>query len=90
LKLNGAIMGALTFFAAERAAVFAPKDSRQKVPHLPCPRSGRRKRRRLALAEFALGIESLERFIRREPFHRPHECVFAVLALKNKAADSLL
>ncbi|MDR2210665.1 MAG: polynucleotide kinase-phosphatase [Spirochaetaceae bacterium] len=48
------------------------------------------KKRRLALAEFALGQESLERFVRREPFHRPHECVFAVLALENEAVDPRL
>jgi protein phosphatase len=48
------------------------------------------KKRRLALAEFALGMESLERFVRKEPFHRPHECVFAVLALENEAVDPRL
>ncbi|MDR2607187.1 MAG: hypothetical protein LBC57_02250, partial [Treponema sp.] len=48
------------------------------------------KKRRLALAEFALGQESLERFVRREPLHRLHECVFAVLALENEAVDPRL
>ncbi|MDR2134874.1 MAG: polynucleotide kinase-phosphatase, partial [Treponema sp.] len=48
------------------------------------------KKRRLALAEFALGMESLERFVRREPFHRLHECVFAVLALENETVDPRL
>jgi protein phosphatase len=48
------------------------------------------KKRRLALAEFALGMESLERFVRKEPFHRLHECVFAVLALENEAVDPRL
>jgi protein phosphatase len=48
------------------------------------------KKRRLALAEFALGQESLERFVRREPFHRLHECVFAVLALENEVVDPRL
>ncbi|MDR0590033.1 MAG: polynucleotide kinase-phosphatase, partial [Spirochaetaceae bacterium] len=48
------------------------------------------KKRRLALAEFALGLEALERFVRREPFHRLHECVFAVLALENEAVDPRL
>jgi 3' terminal RNA ribose 2'-O-methyltransferase Hen1 len=48
------------------------------------------KKRRLALAEFALGMESLERFVRREPFRRFHECVFAVLALENEAVDPRL
>jgi protein phosphatase len=48
------------------------------------------KKSRLALAEFALGMESLERFVRKEPFHRLHECVFAVLALENEAVDPRL
>jgi protein phosphatase len=48
------------------------------------------KKRRLALAEFALGQESLERFVRKEPFHRIHECVFAVLALENETVDPRL
>ena len=38
-------------------------------------------KRSLALREFALGVEGLERFIRREPLRRIHECVFGVLAL---------
>ncbi|MDR2757756.1 MAG: 3' terminal RNA ribose 2'-O-methyltransferase Hen1 [Spirochaetaceae bacterium] len=48
------------------------------------------KKRRLALAEFALGMESLERFVRKEPFHRFHECVFALLALENETVDPRL
>ncbi len=37
----------------------------------------------LALREFALGIEALGRFVRREPLRRVHECVFGVLALES-------
>ncbi|MDR2444699.1 MAG: polynucleotide kinase-phosphatase [Spirochaetaceae bacterium] len=48
------------------------------------------KKRNLALAEFALGQEALERFVRKEPFHRLHECVFAILALGNEAVDPRL
>jgi protein phosphatase len=48
------------------------------------------KKRRLAQVEFALGMESLERFVRKEPFHRLHECVFAVLALENEVVDPRL
>jgi protein phosphatase len=44
-------------------------------------------KRSLALREFALGMESLERFIRREPLRRVHECVFAVLALESEPVD---
>jgi len=44
----------------------------------------------LALSEFALGMESLERFVNKEPFYRVHECVFAVLALENETVDPRL
>ena len=44
----------------------------------------------LALREFALGIEALERFVRREPLRRVHECVFGVLALESEPVDPRL
>jgi protein phosphatase len=47
-------------------------------------------KRSLALREFALGIEALERFVREEPLHRVHECVFAVLALESEPVDPRL
>ncbi len=47
-------------------------------------------KRSLALREFALGIEGLERFARREPLRRVHECVFAVLALESEPVDPRL
>lgn len=47
-------------------------------------------KRSLALREFALGIEALERFVRREPLRRVHECVFGVLALESEPVDSRL
>jgi len=31
--------------------------------------------RSLAVREFAVGIEALERFVRKEPLYRVHECV---------------
>lgn len=48
------------------------------------------KKRSLALREFALGAESLERFVRREPLYRVHECVFGVLALESEPVDPRL
>lgn len=48
------------------------------------------RKRSLALREFALGIESLERFVRREPLRRVHECVFGVLALESEPVDPRL
>lgn len=47
-------------------------------------------KRSLALREFALGIESLERFARGEPLRRVHECVFGVLALESEPVDPRL
>ena len=47
-------------------------------------------KRSLALREFALGVESLERFVRREPLRRTHEAVFAVLALESEPVDPRL
>jgi protein phosphatase len=47
-------------------------------------------KRSLAQREFALGIEALERFVRREPLRRVHECVFAVLALQSEPVDPRL
>ena len=47
-------------------------------------------KRSLALREFALGIEGLERFVRNEPLRRVHECVFGVLALESEPVDPRL
>ena len=47
-------------------------------------------KRSLALREFALGIESLERFVRKEPLRRVHEAVFGVLALESEPVDPRL
>ena len=47
-------------------------------------------KRGLAHREFALGIEGLERFIRRGPLRRVHECVFGVLALESEPVDPRL
>jgi protein phosphatase len=47
-------------------------------------------KRSLAMREFALGIEGLERFARGEPLRRVHECVFGVLALESEPVDPRL
>jgi protein phosphatase len=47
-------------------------------------------KRSLALREFALGIEGLERFVQRESLRRVHECVFGVLALESEPVDPRL
>lgn len=47
-------------------------------------------KRGLALREFALGVEALERFVRKEPLRRVHEAVFGVLALESEPVDPRL
>jgi protein phosphatase len=47
-------------------------------------------KRSLALREFALGVEALERFVRGEPVRRVHECCFGVLALESEPVDPRL
>ncbi len=47
-------------------------------------------KRSLALREFALGVEGLERFVRREPLWRVHQAVFGVLALESEPVDPRL
>lgn len=47
-------------------------------------------KRSLAIREFALGLEGLERFVQREPLRRVHECVFGVLALESEPVDPRL
>ena len=48
------------------------------------------RKRSLALREFALGIEALQRFVEHEPLRRVHECVFGVLALESEPVDPRL
>ena len=47
-------------------------------------------KRSLALREFALGVEALQRFTEGEPLYRVHECVFGVLALESEPVDPRL
>lgn len=47
-------------------------------------------KRSLALREFALGAESLERFVKKVPLRRVHECVLGILALESEPVDPRL
>lgn len=51
---------------------------------------GLSRKQSLALREFALGIEGLERFVKKEPLRRIHESVFGVLALESEDVDPRL
>ncbi|MDE5584589.1 MAG: polynucleotide kinase-phosphatase [Ruminococcus sp.] len=48
------------------------------------------RKRNLALKEFSLGMESLKRFVRKEPLYRVHECAFGVLAFESEPVDPRL
>lgn len=47
-------------------------------------------KRSLALREFALGVEGLERFCQHMPLRAVHQCVFGVLALESEPVDPRL
>ncbi|OZC90986.1 polynucleotide kinase-phosphatase [Rhodococcus sp. 06-412-2C] len=44
----------------------------------------------MALREYALGMEALDRSVRNEPLYRVHQAVFAVLALESEPVDPRL
>lgn len=67
--------------------IYGPEYTR----HLPRLRErGVGAKRSLAIREFALGVDALERFVRGEPLRRVHECVFAILALESEPVDPRL
>ncbi|UOQ50727.1 polynucleotide kinase-phosphatase [Hymenobacter cellulosivorans] len=51
---------------------------------------GVKAKRNLALREFTLGVEGLERFVAGQPLRAVHQCVFGVLALESEAVDPRL
>ncbi|MEM6317832.1 MAG: polynucleotide kinase-phosphatase [Bacteroidota bacterium] len=51
---------------------------------------GLHRKRSMAIKEFALGVESLERFVAKQPLRKVHECVFGVLAMESEAVDPRL
>ena len=53
-------------------------------------RRGVGSKRGLAMREFALGVEGLDRFARGVPLRSVHECAFAVLALESEPIDPRL
>jgi len=66
----------------------ASRHSRERISGRT--RRGLQTKRSLALREFALGVEGLERFARGEPLRRVHECVFGVLAMESEPVDPRL
>jgi protein phosphatase len=69
--------------------IYGPEyDAQQHIARLRA--RGLSTKRSLALREFALGLESLRRFVEGEPLYRVHECVFGVLALESEPVDPRL
>ena len=69
--------------------IYGPEYTLPRNLELLRARSLQRKRG-LALREFAMGIEGMERFVSGEPLHRVHECAFGVLALESEPVDPRL
>jgi protein phosphatase len=44
----------------------------------------------MAIREYSLGIEALERFIANQPLRKVHECVFGVMAMESEPVDPRL
>ncbi len=51
---------------------------------------GLSKKRSMAIREFSLGVESLERFVGKEPLRKVHQCVFGILAMESEEVDPRL
>ena len=69
--------------------IYGPEYSR--VENLERLRSrGLSTKRQMALREFFLGLEGLQRFVRKEPIRKVHECVMGVLALESEPVDPRL
>lgn len=49
-----------------------------------------KRKQHLALQEFSLGIEALQRFVEKEPLGRIHECIFGIMSLESEPIDPRL
>ncbi len=76
--------------ALEQAATRLNGPERDKLAEIEAGYRQRMQDIERSLGEFALGVEGLERFVRREPLRRVHECVFGVLALESEPVDPRL
>ena len=47
-------------------------------------------KRKLALREFALGLEALQQFVNKDTLKRVHRCVFCIVALESEEVDPRL
>ncbi|HFC29936.1 MAG TPA: polynucleotide kinase-phosphatase, partial [Oceanospirillales bacterium] len=69
--------------------IYSPEyDSEKNIKKLK--KRNLRRKQSLAIREFCLGLEALERFVCDDSFRRVHELVFAVLALESESVDPRL
>jgi len=69
--------------------IYSPEyDSEKNIKKLK--KRNLRRKQSLAIREFCLGLEALERFVNNDSFRRVHESVFAVLALESESVDPRL
>ena len=88
---EGMVVKSLSFVVKGRRGLSQPAVKCRRREYLERLRSrGLSAKRSLALREFALGVEALDRFVRHEPLYRVHECVFGVLALESEPIDPRL
>lgn len=87
---NGYVQPALKCRGPEYLRIiYGPEYAREE--HVERLRSrGLSAKRQLALREFFLGLEGLQRFVRKEPARRVHECALGVLALESEPIDPRL
>jgi len=87
---KGLVQPALKCRGAEYLRIiYGPEYSREE--NLDRLRSrGLSTKRQMAMKEFMLGLEGLERFVRRDPIRQVHECALGVLALESEAVDPRL
>lgn len=87
---KGLVQPAVKCRGAEYLRIIYGPDYREPANLSRLRQRGLGRKRALAQAEFALGVEALDRFVRREPLRRVHECVFGVLALESEPVDPRL
>ncbi|MEM6486380.1 MAG: polynucleotide kinase-phosphatase, partial [Pseudomonadota bacterium] len=87
---NGIAQPALKCRGAEYLRIiYGPEYTRAfNLHHLRERRLGTK--RRMAMQEFLLGIEGLERFVQHQPTRQVHECALGVLALESEPVDPRL
>ncbi|MFN7017367.1 MAG: polynucleotide kinase-phosphatase, partial [Fimbriimonadales bacterium] len=85
---RGLVQPALKVRGREYLRIIYGAEYTLHLEHLRARSVGRK--RALALQEFALSIEALERFVRYEPFARVHQCILGILALEAEPVDPRL